>query len=785
MTDDTSRLLHADIPELLNQAATLSTQLGIGEIGIPAFFIVMQQAYPAEFDRFFQHAGIPTDFLYTKIGNVVNSLSNTEDMQQNDCLSVSTSLTEAFRLALQIEEENLSSPNYAHGGLIAALFLVKGPLRELGQSIGLDANALQNVLTDNQAEEMAGTHEEHTSVLEAKAVQSCHSSSEMLAQVPSQRTKESTEATNSPTIQQFCINWIEKAREGKIEPAIGRNKEIMRVLQILNRRTKNNPILVGEPGTGKTAIVEGLAHRLLNEEVPEELKDLKLYQLDISILESLNNKEDIMRRLIDEAKQDSRIVLFIDEIHMLIDACACSNNSLANMLKPEMARGEIKILGATTTDEYTAHIEKDKAFERRFQKVVVDEPDINSAIAILKGIKNRFENHHHINIPDQVVECAVRLSHRYITDRRLPDKAIDLLDEAASCMRMEQDSDILKEENIMEVVTRWTGIPLQNMNEDETERLKHIEEELHRSVIGQDLAISAVANAIRRNRMGLNDASRPIGSFLFLGTTGVGKTELCKALAEFLFRSRNMIVRIDMSEYQQEHSAARLFGAPPGYVGYEQGGQLTEAVRRKPYSLVLFDEIEKAHPKIFETLLQVLDDGRMTDGQGRVIDFKNTIIIMTSNMGQDIIMNNLAGQNPNEGRIEQTSEAVLGQLKRRVAPEFINRIDKIVMFLPLSKEDIGKIAELQLNAAVNRLASNNIQLTYTTEVLHFLTDNGYQPEYGGRPVKRVIDTQIIDKVSSALIHNEITKEQKIKCDVKDGHVVFVNIPDTVFDTATL
>lgn len=773
MNVDFSQFRNTDIPDFLNKAANFSSELGLAKIEVPLFFVVLQQECPDELKLFFDEAGIDANSLYTNVGGIISNLERSET-EHSGHLPIAESLIEVLNLTLQIDNK-IPQMSYEHGGLILALFLVQGSLCTLGQTMGLTSATMQRIVTRPL---ITSGHTSDGNISDNRpSATGVYPDDPDSAYQPShlQRTQASTEASNCPTVMQFCVNWIEKAREGTIEPVIGRDKEIKRVLQILSRRSKNNPVLVGEPGTGKTAVVEGLAHSLLCGDVPEDLANLKLYQLDFSIIESINNGEEIMRKLVDELKQDPQIVLFIDEIHILISTCNCSNNSIANMLKPEMARGTIKILGATTLDEYTKHIEKDKAFERRFQKVIVDEPSIDDAIAILQGIKNRFENHHCVNIPNDVVECAVKLSHRYITDRRLPDKAIDLLDEAASCIRMERSSDTLSLKDVMKVVTNWTGIPMQSMSEDDTERLRHIEECLHNSVIGQDKAITAVANAIRRSRMGLNDASRPIGSFLFLGTTGVGKTELCKALAEFLFRSRDMIVRIDMSEYQQEHSTARLFGAPPGYIGYEQGGQLTEAVRRKPYSLVLFDEIEKANPKIFETLLQVLDDGRMTDGQGRVVDFKNTIVVMTSNMGQDVIMRNLTGKIPDEMQIEQTSEAVLSQLRLRVAPEFINRIDNIVMFMPLTCSDVCQIADLQLKSAIKRMVSNNIHVTYTSRVLDFVAEKGYQPEYGGRPVKRIINTHIIDAISSAIINGNIARNRPIECDIQNESVIFRNV----------
>ena len=628
---------------------------------------------------------------------------------------------------------------------------------------------------------------------------------------------------------------------------------------------------------------------------------MKLYRLDISSLiagaQMQGEFEQRLKKVIEEAESDPNIILFVDEIHLIIGAGKSSGAmDAANILKPELARGVLKIIGATTLDEYRQYIEKDKAFERRFQKVLVDEPDVESAIAIMRGIKGRFESHHHVKILDEAIVAAVNLSHRYIADRFLPDKAIDLLDEAASSMRIDRsssphdlemlksqirtkeiekesliqdgnaesapviqalnqeiadlrekenfinakwqnerrmleeiqqknaelerlninkeaaelqgrysevvdisrreetlqreiehlsaeinDSDdallktALDEKDIMKVVTAWTGIPMTNLTQDENERLLRIEEHLHQSVVGQDQAIKAVSDAIRRNRMGLSDMGKPIGTFLFLGTTGVGKTELCKALAEYLFNSREMMVRIDMSEYQQEHSVARLFGAPPGYVGYDQGGQLTEAVRRKPYSVVLFDEIEKAHPKVFDTLLQVLDDGRMTDGQGRLVDFKNTIIIMTSNTGQEVILNTLTGHEQDQGLVDLTSEQVLLKLKQRVPPEFINRIDDIIMFLPLTQEDIIKIVDIQLKALINKLAKNDLEIEVDESAVRFLAQKGFKPEYGGRPVKRAIKDYIVDPLSLALLRQEVNKDSPICFSAVNDEIVLRNI----------
>lgn len=714
-----------------------------------------------------------------------------------------------------------------------------------------------------------------------------------------QRERPTLDNNDLPNLHKFGMDLIRMAEEGEIDPVIGRDKEIRRILEIISRKTKNNPVLIGEPGTGKTAIVEGLAHRIVRGDVPQSMRDLRLFSVDISSIlagaEIQGEFEKRLKMVIEEAESDSNIILFVDEIHLLIGAGkTCGAMDAANILKPELARGLLKIIGATTLDEYR-QIENDKAFERRFQKVMVDEPDVESAISILRGVKGRFENHHHIKILDNAVVSAVNLSHRYIADRYLPDKAIDLLDEAASSMRIDRSSvphdlemlrrqirnkeiekesliqdgntdssdmirtinadlanlcekenvlhakwqnerrmleqiqnltsqlerceqnietvelqgrysevvelkrqandlrqqidtltievndskdtllkTALDEKDIMKVVTAWTGIPMTNMTQDENERLLHIEEHLHNSVIGQDLAVTAVSNAVRRSRMGLSDANKPIGTFLFLGTTGVGKTELCRALAEYLFGSRDMMVRIDMSEYQQEHSVARLFGAPPGYVGYGEGGQLTETVRRKPFSVVLFDEIEKAHPKVFETLLQVLDDGRMTDGQGRLVNFKNTIIIMTSNIGQEVIQNNLTMENPDSQLVDMTTDQVLLQLRQRVAPEFINRIDDIIMFTPLGMDAIKKIVEIQLATQQKKFSENKIDVRFDDSVLSFIAHKAYSPEYGARPVRRAIKENIVDALCMSILRQEVNKEQPIVVRVDDNQILISN-----------
>ena len=699
---------------------------------------------------------------------------------------------------------------------------------------------------------------------------------------------------NYQALEKYAINLNEAAREGKLDPVIGRDEEIRRVLQILSRRTKNNPILIGEPGTGKTAIVEGLAHRILRGDVPENLKNKQLYSLDMGALVAgakyKGEFEERLKAVINEVKKsDGNIILFIDEIHTLVGAGKGEGAmDAANILKPALARGELRSIGATTLDEYQKYFEKDKALERRFQVVMVDEPDTLSTISILRGLKERYENHHHVRIKDDAIIAAVELSNRYITDRFLPDKAIDLMDEAAAKLRMEVDSvpeeldeitrkikqleierEAIKRENdtakleqigkelselkeqessykakwqsektlvnkiqqnkveienlkfeadkaeregdygkvaeirygklqalnkeieetqkklhemqgdkamikeevdaedIADVVSRWTGIPVSKMLQSEREKLLHLEEELHKRVIGQDEAIEAVADAVRRSRAGLQDPKRPIGSFLFLGTTGVGKTELAKALAEFLFDDETMMTRIDMSEYQEKHTVSRLIGAPPGYVGYDEGGQLTEAVRRKPYSVVLFDEIEKAHPDVFNILLQVLDDGRLTDNKGRTVNFKNTIIIMTSNMGSSYIqsqMEKMDGSNRAQ-IIEETKREVMNMLKKSIRPEFLNRIDETIMFLPLTEPQIRQIVRLQINSVQKMLEGNGVTLKLTDAAIDFLSRTGYDPEFGARPVKRAIQHYLLNDLSKKLLGDAVDRNKPIVVDV--------------------
>ena len=699
---------------------------------------------------------------------------------------------------------------------------------------------------------------------------------------------------NYQALEKYAINLNEAAREGKLDPVIGRDEEIRRVLQILSRRTKNNPILIGEPGTGKTAIVEGLAHRILRGDVPENLRNKQVYSLDMGALVAgakyKGEFEERLKAVINEVKKsDGNIILFIDEIHTLVGAGKGEGAmDAANILKPALARGELRSIGATTLDEYQKYFEKDKALERRFQVVMVNEPDTLSTISILRGLKERYENHHHVRIKDDAIIAAVELSNRYITDRFLPDKAIDLMDEAAAKLRMEVDSvpeeldeitrkikqleierEAIKRENdtvkleqigkelselkeqessykakwqsekalvnkiqqnkveienlkfeaekaeregdygkvaeirygklqalnkeieetqqrlhqmqgdkamikeevdaedIADVVSRWTGIPVSKMLQSEREKLLHLEDELHKRVIGQDEAIEAVADAVRRSRAGLQDPKRPIGSFLFLGTTGVGKTELAKALAEFLFDDESMMTRIDMSEYQEKHTVSRLIGAPPGYVGYDEGGQLTEAVRRKPYSVVLFDEIEKAHPDVFNILLQVLDDGRLTDNKGRTVNFKNTIIIMTSNMGSSYIqsqMEKMDGSNRAQ-IIEETKREVMNMLKKSIRPEFLNRIDETIMFLPLTEPQIKQIVRLQINSVQKMLEGNGVTLKLTDAAIDFLSRAGYDPEFGARPVKRAIQHYLLNDLSKKLLGDAVDRNKPIVVDV--------------------
>ena len=707
-------------------------------------------------------------------------------------------------------------------------------------------------------------------------------------------------------LQKYARDLVAEAREGRLDPVIGRDDEIRRVLQILSRRTKNNPILIGEPGTGKTAIVEGLAVRIMRGDVPDNLRNKQVMSLDMGALIAgamyKGEFEERLKSVINEVKESQGgIILFIDEIHTLVGAGATQGAmDAANILKPALSRGEIHTIGATTLDEYQKYFEKDKALERRFQQVIVDEPSVDDSISILRGVKERYENHHKVRIKDEAIIAAVQLSDRYISNRFLPDKAIDLMDEAAAKMRMERDSlpeemdeverrlrqleiereairregdkpkleqlteeidslrrqegematrwqaekrladkiqqnkqqmeqlrfeadraeregdygkvaeirygklktledeiqstqkelaerqtagALIKEEvtadDIAEVVSRWTGIPVQRMMQSEREKLLNMEQELHKRVIGQDEAIQAVSNAVRRARAGVQDPKRPIGSFIFLGTTGVGKTELAKALAEYLFNDETMMTRIDMSEYQEKHTVSRLIGAPPGYIGYDEGGQLTEAVRRKPYSVVLFDEIEKAHPDVFNTLLQVLDDGRLTDNKGRVVNFKNTIIVMTSNLGSAYIQSRLAdAENMSGDELErtltETGNKVMEMLRQTIRPEFLNRIDEVIMFRPLSRDEIRQIVRLQVQSVARLLAQNGLTLEVTDRAVALLAEAGFDPEYGARPVRRAIQRDLLNELSRTILSGKVTGDRPIVADREDDHITFTN-----------
>ena len=718
-----------------------------------------------------------------------------------------------------------------------------------------------------------------------------------------QKVQSQSADDNYQALSKYARNLVEDARQGKLDPVIGRDEEIRRVLQILSRRTKNNPILIGEPGTGKTAIVEGLAERIVRGDVPENLKNKQLFSLDMgALLAGAKYKGEFEERLKAVIKEvthsEGNIILFIDEIHTLVGAGGGEGAmDAANILKPALARGELRAIGATTLNEYQKYFEKDKALERRFQTVMVDEPDEVDAISILRGLKERYENHHKVRIQDDACIAAVKLSERYITDRFLPDKAIDLMDEAAAKLRMERDSvpeeldelirklkqleierEAIKRENdedkikqldkeiaelkdketayrakwesekslvnkiqqdkqemenlrfeadkaeregdyakvaeikygklkslqddinnittqlkatqggealireevtaddIAEVVSRWTGIPVTRMMQSEREKLLHLEDELHKRVIGQDEAIKAVSDAVRRSRAGLQDPNRPIASFIFMGTTGVGKTELAKALADYLFNDENMMTRIDMSEYQEKFSVSRLIGAPPGYVGYAEGGQLTEAVRRKPYSVVLFDEIEKAHPDVFNILLQVLDDGRLTDNKGRVVNFKNTIIIMTSNLGSQFIQQQMEKltEGNREQTIRETKNKVMEMLKKTIRPEFLNRIDDIIMFLPLTKHEIAEVVTLQLKRVAKMLEQQGFNLKWTERAVDYLADVGYDPEFGARPVKRAIQDYVLNDLSRKLLAEQVVREKPITVDADNQGLLFRN-----------
>ena len=815
-------------------------------------------------------------FIFQKIGANLNQLALVIDKEISSLPKVSggepyfcRETNEVLQKSLDISQRN-GDEYVTIESLFLAVFMVKSSASMMLKDQGLTENEIKTAIDELRKGKNA--------------------------------TTQSAEDTYN-ALEKYAINLNERARAGKLDPVIGRDEEIRRVLQILSRRTKNNPMLIGEPGTGKTAIAEGLAHRIVRGDVPENLRSKQIFSLDMgAVIAGAKYKgefEERLKSIVNEVvESNGEIILFIDEIHTLVGAGKGDGAmDAANILKPALARGELRSIGATTLDEYQKYFEKDKALERRFQKVMIEEPDEVSAIAILRGLKERYENHHKVRILDEAIIAAVQLSERYITDRFLPDKAIDLVDEAASKLRIEIDSvpqaldeiirliaqkeierealkregdsahvkeiekdlaqlreeenqymakwkaekelinhiqqnkidieqlnfdaeraeregdyarvaeiryskiqqkiqensdiqlqlkqmqgekALIKEEvdaeDIADVVSRWTGIPVNKMVQSEKDKLLHLEDELHKRVVGQHDAICAIADAVRRSRAGLNDPRRPIGSFIFLGTTGVGKTELAKALAEYLFDDENMMTRIDMSEYQEKHSVSRLVGAPPGYVGYDEGGQLTESVRRKPYQVVLFDEIEKAHPDVFNVLLQVLDDGRLTDNKGRLVNFKNTIIIMTSNMGSSLIRNNFSKMTEDNKYdiIESTKSQVIDMMKQIIRPEFLNRIDEIIMFTTLNESEIEQIVSLQINAVKHMLAHNGVTLELTSSALHYLAHEGYDPEFGARPVKRVIHRLILNQLSKDILAQKVDKDRPIVIDVVNQKLVFNN-----------
>jgi ATP-dependent Clp protease ATP-binding subunit ClpB len=811
---------------------------------------------------------IKTERFESEVDKIIQKFPKVSGAQPHLSSSLNTCLAKAQTLLKEWNDEFVSVEH-----LIQSLFLINDDISRLMKENGITEKSLKMAIQELRKGE----------------------------RVTSQTQEDTYNALNK-----YAINLNKMAATGKLDPVIGRDDEIRRVLQILSRRTKNNPILVGEPGVGKTAIAEGLAHRIIAGDVPENLKNKQIYSLDMGALVAgakyKGEFEERLKSVVKEVvKSEGDIILFIDEIHTLVGAGASGEGAMdaANILKPALARGELRAIGATTLNEFQKYFEKDKALERRFQKVMVDEPSAEDAIAILRGIKEKYETHHKVRIKDEAIIAAVELSQRYITDRFLPDKAIDLMDEAASKLRMQinskpialdeverkimqleiereamkrekedkrveelnkeiaelqeernalrarwqQEKDLIEKvqklklqiedyklqatqaekqgdygkvaelrygrireaemelkelenkiaaaketgsqlvkeevdsEDIAAVVSSWTGIPVSRMVQSEREKLLHLEEELHKRVVGQESAIAAVSDAIRRSRAGLQDAKRPIGSFIFLGTTGVGKTELAKALAEFLFNNENAMTRIDMSEYQEKHSVSRLIGAPPGYVGYDEGGQLTEAVRRKPYSVVLLDEIEKAHPDVFNILLQVLDDGRLTDNKGRTVNFKNTIIIMTSNIGSHLLLEKMEELNEfNKDEIlAQAKVEIFELLKKSIRPEFLNRIDEIIMFEPLSRDYVNKIVELQLQQVAQRLAEQSITLEYTPEAVECIAQKGYDPQFGARPVKRVIQRLILNELSKQIIAGKVNKDVPIIIDCFDeNEIVFRN-----------
>ncbi len=849
--------------EAIQQAQQIAQGYGHQQIEnahvLKALFEVDENVTPFVLNKL----GVNTNLFKKTLDNILQSFPKVEGGEIQFSRTAGTMLNEASIIAKKMKDEYVSIEH-----LLLAMLKSKGATTQLLKDNGINEKDLKAAIDELRNGERV--------------------------------TSQSAEDTYN-SLNKYAKNLNQLANDGKLDPVIGRDEEIRRILQILSRRSKNNPILIGEPGTGKTAIAEGLAHRIVKGDVPENLQNKTLYSLDMgALIAGAKYKGEFEERLKSVVKEvtsaNGEIILFIDEIHTLVGAGGGQGAmDAANILKPALARGELRAIGATTLDEYQKYFEKDKALERRFQKVMVDEPDTESAISILRGIKEKYETHHKVQIKDSAIIACVELSQRYITNRFLPDKAIDLMDEAAAKIRMEINSKpeeldvldrkimqleieleaikrekddkkishinkelanlkeeregiyakwksekdlvdeiqkakehienykleaeraeregnyglvaeirygkiqveeeklielqaklsqnenaLIKEEvtseDIAEVVAKWTGIPVQKMLQSDREKLLHLEDELHKRVVGQDEAIQAVSDAVRRSRAGLQDDKKPLGSFLFLGTTGVGKTELAKALAEYLFDDESALTRIDMSEYQERHAVSRLVGAPPGYVGYEEGGQLTEAVRRKPYSVVLLDEIEKAHPDTFNILLQVLDEGRLTDNKGRTADFRNTIIIMTSNMGAHIIQDKLEGLDMEKRAevVEETKTEVLGMLKQTVRPEFINRIDEIIMFTPLNEVEVKQIVGIQINGLVKMLAQKGIQFKATDSAIENLAKIGFDPQYGARPIKRVIQREVLNKLSKEILAGKIAPESSIELDYKNNEFVFMN-----------
>ena len=851
--------------EAIQSALELAQQRGQQALEPEHLLAVLLREGNSVSEYLFPKLGVDLSALRSSVDAAINQLPKVQGGQPYLSQDLSTALDDALTISTEMKDQYVAMEHIL-------LAFAKG---------------------SNQASQLLKDHGVTYKALE-KAVLELRNGSKV--------TSQSSEDTYN-ALGKYAIDLVEKARSGKLDPVIGRDEEIRRVLQILSRRTKNNPILIGEPGVGKTAIAEGLAMRIVRGDVPENLKDKQLYSLDMGALiagaKYKGEFEERLKSVVNEVKNaDGDIILFIDEIHTLVGAGKGEGAmDAANILKPALSRGELRSIGATTMDEYQKYFEKDKALERRFQVVMVDEPSELDSISILRGLRERYETHHKVRILDDAIIAAVKLSSRYISDRYLPDKAIDLMDEAAARLRMQIDSmpeeldevvrkmkqleiereaikrdgnlenlkrieseiadlreeqnqltgkwrnekdqveviqqskadiealkleaeraeregnygrvaeirygkiqelqkniedaeaklhelqkdnpmikEVVDAEDIADVVSRWTHIPVSKMLSSEREKLLNLEAELHKRVVGQDEAITAIAHAVRRSRAGLQDSKRPIGSFLFLGTTGVGKTEVARALAEVLFNDEHMMTRIDMSEYQEKHTASRLVGAPPGYIGYEEGGQLTEAIRRKPYSVVLFDEIEKAHPDVFNVLLQVLDDGRLTDNKGRTVDFKNTIIIMTSNMGSDIIRNNMAliTEDNADEMIEKTRDQVLELLKQTIRPEFLNRIDDTIVFRPLSLEEIREVVRIQLDRVVTTLAENDIALSYTDQAVEQIAKEGYNPQFGARPVKRVIQRRVLNHLSEEILRNNVATNSSITLDYDGSEFTFRN-----------